>query len=389
MTAQVVKTGLLSELGSMMGQINRVHAQLKDKPPESRGMNLPEGIKGGVGTCVLAKLDKYKPGTTNAGKVYAIFQCIALRPQEIRGITVKGKRFNVMVDLFPKLDKKNLAGEPRTIEVQWADLLDTIKMLGFVPPAKPEQLEDTLGAITLKKPNFEYETRGYDPKPTKQNPKPDRQVVVNILGHFSGMIEENKPGAGIVDRLANQPAANGSASGGVTHTSTFAETVGADEADSYSSSGSEEVAGEDIAAEEAAQDESGDLTATSLEDLGPLADDGDNAAMDEIERRGISVGFKQEEIADFTSWTFACEMIEKKANEEPATEEPPAAPVKPAEPWEPKVKAQVKFQIKAGGKVHEAEVTKVQKKEKTVNLVLLDGSKKTYDAVPWAKLSPM
>ena len=305
-------------------------------------INLPSGITGGVAQLVTARLDKYKPGTKWEGRPYVLLRGIAKTPPEHKGVPVEGQGVMITIPLCDTPERKNQAGGPKLFADNYAEFLNELRRLGAEPANMPyEAVEPTLQALEQTKPHYRFSTRGWIPPKTPQNPNPSEMVFTQ----FDGICEWNgeaSPGDAVQDSSVQveEPAA-------------------------------------DVSSEEQSQeaDEFGDL-----DSLAKAADSGDADAAQSLKDQAIGLGISEEDVDSADNWAAVVVMMNSQGGE-------PEKEAEPEPPKEPKVKQVWFYKPPQMRKAVECEVTAVDKKSKTVNLLNLDNRKLSYKGIKWTDIS--
>lgn len=365
MPAQTTSTSLMAKLGAKVTQAHAKHAA----DETTYGIiNLPAGISGGVAQLVMAKCDVHKAGHKQAGKPYVTLQGVALTPKEHDGVRVEGQRVSQVIPMYDTPDR-NVDGVPGTFEAWYAKLLNEFRKLG-VDTVKNTNPDLILAALQKGKPYFAFSTRGWQPPPTPQKPKPEPMVFTQ----FDGLADN--------PFSANGEAAEHSALSAVDDTSAAAGPGdGADGLD-----GEEPVeGGEEVSADSFSEFDDMDALVRRAE-----ADEQD--AKDKLEEMAIAAGYTSEDVNEAESWGLVKAMIEAPKTrdagggpttatataDEPNWEGPVAEEIYRYRPIDPRTKKPVK-------KAVDVEVLTVSKKNKTVKVKILD-TQKEVDKVPWDAL---
>lgn len=364
MPADVRKTDLLKKLGTKVAAAHKTHAADETK----YGMvDLPPGIKAGIARLAMAKLDEYdedKKTGARKGDVYVIFRGIGISPEEHGGVRVKGQGVMLSIPLCDTVKEKDGQKVTTTFDEHWADFLNELRKFGIdttkIPPEKAHELiPGVLLSLQNSKPLYRFSTRGWTPPPRPSDPKPKEMVFVQ----FDGVIS--------AEEAEVATAANA--------TSGFAAPQGQGGGGDSGDSGSESESGSDD---------------FDLEAVAAKAEAADMSAIELLKDEARKNELTEDHIEKSTSWasqglgTSLQEMIEAKSRGEdvPVPEEGGESPADEPPPWEPKVGMTCNYSVKAGGKVDQVKVDKIDADKKTADLTNI-ASKKKVLKVPLAKLS--
>lgn len=358
MSAEVRKTGLLKKIEQRVAKAHEAH---KGDETKYGMVDLPAGIKGGIARLAMCKLTEYDEDKKNGAKkgdVYAVFRGIAISPEKHDGVAVKGQGVMLSIPLCDTHKTKDGVVVPTSFDEHWAEFLNELRKFDLNTAAIPHNIiESVLADLEKSKPLFRFSTRAWTPPASKAEPNPSPMTFVQYDGVISAQEAE------VATALAP--------------TSGFA----APEASSNGDGGNDASAGEAAAAE-------GDF---DLEQCSKDAESGDMSAIDLMKDAARKVGITEDEIDNSSSWvsqgegTSLYELIEAKAAEGAGAGVSPTEPEAPA--WEPKVGATCNYQIKAGGKVHQVKIEKIDKKGGTADLLNIGDKKTRYLAVKLEKLS--
>lgn len=353
MAAEVRKTNQLAKLGARVAKAHEAH---KSDETKYGMVDLPAGIKGGLARLAMAKIDEYKEDKpkmgVKKGDLYAIFRGIAITPERHDGQVVKGQGVTLTVPLCDTSKTKDGQVVPTPFEENWANFLNELRKFGLNTAAIPHTaVEATLLSLEQSKPVFKFSTRGWTPPKTASDPNPKEMVFTQ----YDGVVSAEE---------AHIATASAPASG-------FAAPEGEDESND-DQQGEALAAGEDF----------------NLATIAAKAETGDMSAIELMKDKARSLGITDDEIDDSKSWdnvngdgTSLAEMILAKQVEGGESSEVPDEPA-----WEPKAGATCNYQIKAGGKVHQVKIDKIDKKTETATVTNL-ADKKKIEKVPFAKLS--
>lgn len=353
MPAEVRKTNLLNK---MQARVAKAHEQHKNDETKFGIVDLPPGIKGGYARLQTAKMDEYKDGKLK-GEPYALFRGVAISPEVHDNVRVKGQGVMVMIPLCDTKKTKDGVEETVPFEQHWGDFLNELRKFGIDTSRMPHTAVDgVLLALQNQKPVYRFSTRGWTPKPTARDPNPKEMVFTQFDGIVSAE-EEASVGQSAPD------------SGFAAPLNTVDNN---DPSDDSGSTGTEQPADDDF-----------DL-ATEAE----KAEQGDMSSIELMKDKAREVGLTEEDIDNSSSWasqgegTSLQELIETKMSGDQSSEPEP----EPEPTWEPKVGGVCNYTIKAGGKVHQVKIDKIDKKAQTADVTNL-GDKKKIAKVPFAKLS--
>lgn len=352
MPAEVRKTNLLNK---MAGRVAKAHEAHKNDETKYGIVDLPSGIKGGYARLQTAKMDQYKEGKLK-DEPYVLFRGVAISPEVHGDVRVKGQGVMLMIPLCDT--KKMKDGQEVTIpfEQHWGDFLNELRKFGIDTAKMPHTAVDgVLLALQNQKPVYRFSTRGWMPPATARDPNPKEMVFTQFDGIVSDE-EEASVGQGSPDSGFAAPL----------------NTVDSNEPSNDDQQGEATAAGDDF-----------DLATTAEQ-----AEQGDMSAIELMKDKAREVGLTEEDIDNSSSWmaqgegTSLQELIEAKSSGEETSEPEP----EPEPAWEPKVGGVCNYTIKAGGKVHQVKVDKIDKKSQTADVTNL-GDKKKITKVPLAKLS--
>jgi hypothetical protein len=279
---------------------------------------------------------------------------------------VVGRRANVTIPLYDTPDRKLPDGTPGTIE-GWVQIaLNELKK--FLGNALPEGenagvvIETCLKALQEAKPYHNFSTRGYTPKPTTQNPKPDRMVFTQ----FDGVCEA--PGSNGQQQVQDNTAE-------ASTTTTTEETPAGGSFDEF-----------------------GDI-----DSLVKRAEEKDKEAQERLIELAVAAGNERAVVEALDTWQAVADLAIGAGDEAPA-EEAPAEEAAPEEPWKPKKeevyklkpetevvktdpKTKKKMRVKQKAtKAVEVEITAVDEKTSTVTCLNNSDRKTTYKNVKWDDL---
>lgn len=348
MPVQKSKNSLMARLGE---RGRKAHEEHRMDETTYGIINLPPGITGGVAQLVTAKWDEYRPGTRYAGKPYVLFRGIAKLPKEHNGIPVEGQGVLLIVPLCDQPDRVKADKKPRTLEDNYADLLNELRKLGVdTRELGPDDIEDALAALQEEKPHFRFSTRAWTPPKTPNNPDPSPMTFTQ----FDGVCEfsENEENSGVEDSTDEAGSSGGS--------NAFNEF-------------------------------------SDLNSLAEKADAGDSDAQNELTVMAEKAGLSKE-AANAESWAEVAALLSgesagSEAVTEEAGEESESSEETEDAPWEPAKGDVYKYRPidvkskKPAKKAVEVEVVMVDKKTQTVTVKDLN-TRSIYKGVKWSSLEP-
>lgn len=353
MPAEVRKTNLLNKMAS---RVAKAHEQHKNDETKYGIVDLPSGIKGGYARLQTAKMDQYKEGKLK-DEPYVLFRGVAISPEVHAEVRVKGQGVMLMIPLCDT--KKMKDGQEVTIpfEQHWGDFLNELRKFGIDTAKMPHTAVDgVLLALQNQKPVYRFSTRGWMPPATARDPNPKEMVFTQ----FDGIVS------------AEEEASVGQAAPDAGFAAPLNTVDSNDQPDGVGSTVAEQPADDDF-----------DLAAEAEK-----AEQGDMSSIELMKDKARELGLSEEDIDNSSSWasqgegTSLQELIEAKMSSEESSEpEPEPEPV-----WEPKIGGVCNYTIKAGGKVHQVKIDKIDKKAQTADVTNL-GDKKKIAKVPLAKLS--
>lgn len=369
MPATTQVSDILKKLGTRFVQ---AWDAVKDREVSYGQERLPPGIKGGKAQLKSVEFGEFKGGP-NKGEPFVLFKGVAHSPEMHNGKLVRGKPAMLTVPLC----NTTYAVYQTFSEVEgsfenWVDYLrNEIAKFGYDTKAlNGIAIETVVKDLNRKKPWFQFQTRGFTPKATKEKPNPE-EFVETIYEGVCDPPEDADASNYVRDRGAT-PSANG-------HAEPPAPTPSSAQVQ-YSDDG-------------------------DLDSLAVRADQSkDQDAIDKLNTEGLKIGLTQKQIDDdFGSWA---EVVERIKN--PPTPVVPFGPVKGgkakaggAAKFEPPqleklspfaVKSVVMYKgkdpvsKKRDRKATEHRVTAVDTTEETCDLESLDDPNKKYFSVTWEEM---
>lgn len=381
MPKQVKKSGLTAKYGDDIRKAHEAHKD--DELRLGAGGDLPAGIENGIAQLVDCKFDVYKDGN-NAGEYYFYAAGVVKEPKKVGAVPVEGLRTSVMEAVCETTTR---AGEVRSVEYHIDRIYNELRKLGVdTAELDPADLESVAAALKEAQPHFRFRT--WQGKPTPQYPDPRvnhdwRGVVENYEEDGEGTEDAVEDATG--DDDAETLAARADAG---DHEAQLALTKQAQQAgvdpDAYDTwaavaeaiaEGGGAAEEEEAEEEEAAEGEEASEGEISLQDLGDMADEGDEEAIDKLTEAAEEAELDPDEYPTWKELADALVAARTEGGEEEEEETPPPE------------KGDVMFyKPPKAKKALECEITAVLPKAQKVNLKALDDGR-TFKGVAWDELS--
>jgi len=340
----MAKTGTSAILGKLKKKgLAKAHRAHKDEPLElptsSFGEELPSGIENGVAQLTQAELSEHDGGV-NKGEPYAMLAGIIKSPESFKKsaksndiVKVKGRRCQRFIPLYDTPRARKTPG----FEDNWATLLNELRKFNIeTGDVAGEDVEDILAALLEEKPFFKFRTWGGGEFTDKESGELRR---ISVRTDFMGAIEDY---------------ADDEANGEVIDSS---EEEDEETKSFYNNEGDDEEVDE--------EEEELDI---SLQDMGELADDGDEDSIDKLTKLSEKAELDPDAYPTWSELSTA--LIELRDDEEEEVES---------------VVELKKGDLKVYDGV-EIEVQKINKKEKTAEVMDIN-TEDIWEDVPWEELT--
>lgn len=425
---------LISTYGDAIIKAGEAHRM--DEVDFGGSIDLPAGINGGIAQLVDCKFDKFKTGKT-VGQVFFYAAGIVVSPREHQGIQIEGMRTSIMEAIGNTPDRSR-----KTMDDHMGWVQNELKKLGVKDPEalRTRVIEATCASLARARPFFRFRTwkgrkqvlaqcddgkwRLFDEdekggrrlsdgtgawltqkQAEEANPWAGRDPKIQQfwLGKCT-YTPDTSPGRHVTDGTA--PARNGN---GATSSPTKApaaksihETYREAEENDENAANEEAVGGE--ISDESLNSELEDTEAgggvgveafdetNDLDGLLAKAKAKDAKAQTELREMAARAGYSEEEIDGTDTWEDLVGLISNPKEEGAGGKEDEPPPAPPA--YVPSKEDNVYFRPtgKDGKPVRrdvECEVTRVNKKDDTCDLLNLDDRRTVYKAVPWDKIRPI
>lgn len=353
MPASKAPNSLLAALGDRGRKAHEAHKA--DETQFDQFSELPPGIEGGIAQLDECKFDRYKKGK-NAGQWYFSARGTVKFPKvhvdaNQQEIPVFGKHTSIMEPLYDTPDRSR-----KTIDDHLDWIYNELRKLGVdTANMQFEELEATAKALIEAAPHFKFRT--WKGEATKEFPNLRTQANWNGVCEFDDTAD---PAAGVQE--SGRPPSGG---GGTTT--------------SAASGGEDEIA---------------NLVAAAT-------DNDDSAAQEKLKQMAKKAGASEQAIKEAQTWADVAAMIGGSDEQGASTgggDTPPEGDSPPEEDFLPAKEDIFKYQPrdKEGKplrgknkqvlKSRECEVTAVNTKNKTVDLIDQIDKKTVYKGVPWDRL---
>lgn len=317
-----------SVLGKIAGAVGKAVANhAKDETKYGEGGSLPPGIENGVAKLVDCRFSQYEKGA-NKGQPFFLAVGVVQSPETHDGVRIVGRRTMIMEPLCETPSRSR-----KTIDDHVAWVMNEMRKLGAPTEdiGDASELEELAKTLKMAQPSFRFRT--WIGEKTEQFPNPRVNEV------WEGATEhEDEPEGAVEDESVDE---------------TEEETVEPEE--------------------EAAEEESGD----DLDALASAADEGDAAAGTRLTELAMEAGLTKKQIDGAKSWAALVEQMGEGDSEPAAKAAPSSAKI---------AKGDIYFyRPKGAKKAVEVEVTAVNAKSSTADVVSLD-DKKAYKGVAFNDL---
>lgn len=216
MPVQTTNSSFAKRLGARVAQANAEH---RDKPIDTGNRRLPAGIKSGVAklSAMYTKVQEKDDGACPKGETFFRASAVVMSPESHDGMRIAGVCTTQVIIPLCDVPAKGLK-KAVSFSDNWYDFQNTFKLLGITPPPETPQTDPTgqrteayyfaaMKALTdPKRPPvyIEFSTRGWTPKPTPQQPKPNEIVFETWhgLATFNG---QHDPAAGVTEAPPSVP----------------------------------------------------------------------------------------------------------------------------------------------------------------------------------------
>ena len=408
MAKQVIQAGLLAKLGNRLQTAFDKH---KADETEYGQIELPPGIRGGIAQVTMCKFDVFKTGDLT-GQPYFYAQASVIDPADFTDD--KGKLHRTYQQLT-KIGPEPIADTPdrqgrKTLDDHVAWVLNELRKMGVdTSNLQWNQLEAVASAVTAdpKNPIFiRFDTFKMSATPTNPNPRVNHRWLGPASADEAAAAIEAANSAAVQDDTGNlpRPTSNGvhqppKPTGPVQHAKTPA--VGTKPAVATPGAAKPQLPGVKKPAAkptpapapepepEPAAEEPGYSDTADIASLAAAADNGDEAARDELIEQARALGIDDDTIASAETWTALGEQMMGNTPAESDDTEAPADEEAVAPEWTPKVEEIYLYKPvdpktkKPAAKAVDCEVLSVDEENRTVDLKNLNNPKMTYKKVSW------